>query len=210
MANILDFENIQDDSVTINFDGKEINVKKHIYESEKIEIAKNIAKIYFIDLDDFESGLTGKDLKNSIYTYYLIKYYTDLEIPKNVSYAISTDIVTISGLLDKILSCIPLNERANLSKIIDDTIEYEKFRIVQENSVENQLKRFIEYIEQNFNKDNLLKLLNEAKDGINGFDLSKFPMINEALKTFNSKEIPDIKKTQEFVDQMIPKMSNED
>lgn len=186
--NIYDLENITESPISFDFNGQTVTVKKHISESQKIAIANKVKTFYFtedgVSSPDFD--ISCKDLKNSVYVYSILANYTDVELGEDNDYVGIANIATVSGLLDKVLSCIPLIERAMFKEAIDDAIENEYRKIAEENNIENQIGKLIEWVKNKIpSKEEIEKLMQELPDTINKIDPSKLTFIQDAMKTLN-------------------------
>jgi hypothetical protein len=204
--NIYELENIIEPFVSIDFNGHSIAVKKHISENLKIAVAQKIKKFYFaVDgVSSPDTDITCKDLKNACYIYSVLDNYTDVKLGEDNDYVTIATIATESGLLDKVLSCIPLTERAMFKEAIDNAIENEYRKIAEENSIENQLKKFLEMVLSKIPDDKTIRdLLKSVKKDFKNFDVSKLNFLNDKSKEFGGKEIPNAEQVDKLVDGVI-------
>lgn len=204
--NIYELENIIEPFVSIDFNGHPIAVKKHISENLKIAIAQKIKKFYFsVDgVSSPDADISCKDFKNACYVYCILDNYTSVELGEDNDYVTIATIATESGLLDKVLSCIPLTERVMFKEAIDNAIENEYRKIAEENSIQNQLKKFLEMALSKIpDEEGIKKLLKSAKKEFKNFDPSKLQFLNEKSKEFTGKEIPNVEQVDKLVDGII-------
>lgn len=180
--NIFDLKDCLEEDVRIDFNGQPITIKKRVDMTTKLYIADRIKKLYFTE-SYINTEVTFKDFKNILYICFVLSNYTDIDLGEGTDFLEIADIAILSGLWDKVISCIPLNERAMLKEMIDDAIaeEYRKRR--EENSIENQLSKFIQWIQEKApSKEEIEGLLAKLPDMINKIEPNKLQFVQDAIK----------------------------
>lgn len=186
--NILELENKYIQPEKITFQGSDILINKYISYETKIFITNQMKIAYFADVDDIE--FTNQELKNAIFIDFVLKFYTDIDL-KDVDYLLTANIAIQSGLFDEVIKHIVESEIITLKEMIDTAIAEEKYKIQQENSIENQLNKFLtNVIEKIPNDKKIVSMIKTLKKELNGFKPEKFKVLNDILKSVGSKEVP--------------------
>lgn len=182
--------------ININFKGNDILITPYISDTMKsFAVNKIVDTIYNDENTDFseEQSFSNKDLKHTIFVNILLGYYTDIDI-SDMGYTEVCDIATLTGLLDEILKHIPQSEINTFTEFLNFAIEEKKFGIlitklneIKEDSIENQLKKFLVYIEENMTEKKLVSLIDKGIKKFNKLDMDKFGALNGVLKEFGEK-----------------------
>lgn len=196
--NISELQNIKNVSEVIDFNGLEINIKKHIPEDYKLYIANNIKEIIFGEnvinsTDDSElmgNELSNKSLKHSLFVLNVIKFYTDIEIDVNDIISVC-NLVVESGLYGKLISIIPPYEINSLNTIINEVILEEENKIKERNNFENFIKDFLTKLSDKLPTDEGLKdVIDKLPKIINDSNPENLKFIADAI-AFNNGILPN-------------------
>jgi hypothetical protein len=161
---------------TIYFNEREIQVKQYLPIESKIELIQLIINTSFIKNEETNLSQLNPCFKELLYNYFLVKFYTDLSL--NNEYSNQYDLLKSSGLLDQIISVIPIEELELLNDLLIRSIKQEFYRIEQERSFNGIVN----------------KLMNIIKD----FDIEK--MIEQLGNLQNSELIQEWMKQSKNVD----------
>lgn len=199
---ILDLEDKYIQPKKIIFQGKDVFINQYISYETKMYITNNIKVAYFSPSDDIEYSNT--ELKDALFKVFVLKFYTDIDFV-DVDYLLIVNIAVQSGLFDEVTKNIPTSELETLKEMIDNSITEEKYRIQQENSIENQLKRFLTNLIEKIPDDKkIISMVKTLKKELNGFKPEKIKVLNDILKNIGGKEIP----TKELIDNGIKTMED--
>lgn len=185
---ILDLEDKYIQPKKILFEGRDIFINQHIPYETKIYITNKLKVAYFSPADDIEYSNT--ELKDAIFKVFVLKFYTDIDMT-NVDYLLAANVALQSGLFDEVVNNIPVSEMITLKEMIDNSIAEEKYRIQQENSIENQLNRFLTKVIEKIPDDKkIVSMVKTLKKELNGFKPEKIKFLNDILKGIDGKEVP--------------------
>lgn len=162
----------------ISFNGLIIDVKNYLTITEKITLAKSIYESA-VDTDNGLHIVDGNSL-DIAFKVLLTEKYTNLTLPKNV---IETyDMLVESGLFQMIYSAIPKNEMWDLEEALENHIQAKKDEYEQKNRVQYIIKDLLGgLIEKMPDKEDMAKMIAEAKKTIDGFEPDKMEFVKEFL-----------------------------
>lgn len=191
------------DNVVLEFNEFKVNVKKYIPEYTKLFIVSQIKNIYFADsIISSNLNISNKELKNMLTTCLIIGNYTDIDT-SDMDYMDICNSVVESGLYDEIINIIPKREIDYLNNMIDNTIEEKRFELIIENSIENQFKKFLNYINENMSEKKLMGFIKKAKKELNGFKIENFDIIKDLAKNFGNIDTNSPEDLTKGIDKII-------
>jgi len=190
----------------LSFNGLDIEVKKYTTDVTKTYIANMITSIYFLEKDE-DTSISYKDLKNSLMVNSIISNYTNINLGDSSNYSSICNIAIQTGLYDKLLEIIPTSEITMLKERIEDSIQNKKDEIALENSVELQLKRFLEMALSKIPTDKgIITMVKTLKKEFNGFKPEKYPIIAEMAKALGGKDVPNPKDVADIGENILKQM----
>lgn len=161
----------------LDYNDLKIEIKKYLPIAQKLEL---VLSIYNSCVDE-DNGLkiVNGNSKNIALVYFITKYYTNINLPKDIFEAY--DILIETGLYNAIKNTIR-DEVIRVKEMLDEVIAYEDEKYYQENQfvyvVKNLLQELI----------NKVPSLEEAKDfvemvekEISGFDPNKVKFIKDFI-----------------------------
>jgi hypothetical protein len=191
------------DNVVLEFNEFKVNVKKYIPEYTKLFIVSQIKNIYFADsILSSNLNISNKELKNMLTTCLIIGNYTDIDV-SDMDYIDICDSVVESGLYDEIINIIPKREIDYLNNMIDNAIEEKRFELIIENSIENQFKKFLTYINENMSEKKLINFIKKAKKELNGFKIENFDIIKDLAKNFGNIDTNSPEDLTKSIDKIV-------
>lgn len=136
-----------------------------------------------------------------------IGLYADIQFDEDELDVDIYDFIMSSGLYDFVLKNHEDYERFKV--MFDSAIEEKKYQLQQENSVENQLKKFLEYVIENIpDNDKIMKLVKNLKKEFNGFKWEKNSVLGKVAKEYGNVDLPtkeNIEKTLDVVSEIVKK-----
>lgn len=137
----LEFLYVDIDDVLINFLDKDIKVRQFVDVETKMKIVNLIINVSFGDVDGAKKY--NPIVRDIMFVYCLLEYYTDLKVPDNKFYEVY-DLATKSGLVNELLSNIPEKELNNLNKMLEESLEEEYKYLDRKGSFVNTVTQLTE------------------------------------------------------------------
>lgn len=157
------------------YNGLNIELKTYLPIEEKIKLAAQVYASCVL----VENGIKmiSDNLKEVVGVYYIVDYYTNIILPKNVFEAY--DILINTGLYSEIKNRL-FDEISRVKKIIDQTIDFEKEKEEQKNKLTHIVKDFLmKIINKIPDKDEIVDTVKYIQDEL---DLDKIKFIEDFLE----------------------------
>lgn len=175
-----------DNTIQVEYNGLNIEVKKYLPFQEKLNLATSI---YKMSLNDAELVLIDKNAREIAKVYLITQYYTNISLPKDVLEAY--DLLMSTGVYEVIVKQIP-DEIIMIDMMIDNIEKYHEEKYRKENDVKNVLRRIIENTPS---PEELKKFIKETSEELKNFDPNKLNFVTEFLNQVNGDEANGHKKS---------------
>jgi len=187
-----------------------VKVKEYLPYVLKRAIINNIKSIC---LAKDENGKINYDsmAKKVMLDYTFCVNYTNIDLPEAIFD--TYDKLNSSGLMNYMKNKLGLIEEYNLLKnALNEEMDYElQFATIndfigyqKENSMESQLKKFLEIAISKIPDEKTIKnLIKNVKKEFKNFDPQKLQFLNDKSKEFTGKEIPNSESIDKLVDGVL-------
>lgn len=175
-----------DNTIQVEYNGLNIEVKKYLPFQEKLNLATSI---YKMSLNDAELVLIDKNAREIAKVYLITQYYTNISLPKDVLEAY--DLLMSTGVYEVIVKQIP-DEIIMIDMMVDNIEKYHEEKYRKENDVKNVLRRIIENTPS---PEELKKFIEETSEELKNFDPNKLNFVTEFLNQVNGDEVNGHKKS---------------
>lgn len=175
-----------DNTIQVEYNGLNIEVKKYLPFQEKLNLATSI---YKMSLNDAELVLIDKNAREIAKVYLITQYYTNISLPKDVLEAY--DLLMSTGVYEVIVKQIP-DEIIMIDMMVDNIEKYHEEKYRKENDVKNVLRRIIENTPS---PEELKKFIEETSEELKNFDPNKLNFVTEFLNQVNGDEANGHKKS---------------
>lgn len=175
-----------DNTIQVEYNGLNIEVKKYLPFQEKLNLATSI---YKMSLNDAEFVLIDKNAREIAKVYLITQYYTNISLPKDILEAY--DLLMSTGVYEVIVKQIP-DEIIMIDMMVDNIEKYHEEKYRKENDVKNVLRRIIENTPS---PEELKKFIEETSEELKNFDPNKLNFVTEFLNQVNGDEANGHKKS---------------
>lgn len=175
-----------DNTIQVEYNGLNIEVKKYLPFQEKLNLATSI---YKMSLNDAELVLIDKNAREIAKVYLITQYYTNISLPKDILEAY--DLLMSTGVYEVIVKQIP-DEIIMIDMMVDNIEKYHEEKYRKENDVKNVLRRIIENTPS---PEELKKFIEETSEELKNFDPNKLNFVTEFLNQVNGDEANGHKKS---------------
>lgn len=180
---------------------KEVLVNGIDMDNEKIgglvDICTSITKDGILEVDHL--------IKNIRLTLTTLPYYSNIEIDEENNTEFSNievyDYIMKSGIYDYVLG--RNIDFIRLKEMLDTAIEEKRYKVQQSNSIENQLFRFLNNINENLSEKKMISFLKKAKKEFAGVKIEDFPILKDLAKTYGNIELPNIDDISKNIDTVM-------
>lgn len=159
--------------IEVSFKDTLIPVRQYVTIDTKMSII-NIAVQESIDTN----GMIVRPIAEALLSLYIVFVYTDIAFADEVKAdALRTyDILENNGVIDLVVAAIPVAEYDSLIQAFNDVIEdYAKYRTSAAMAIESIFT-------------NLPNMIETMNNGLSDFDLEKFEVLNDVVKTMGGNE----------------------
>ena len=161
----------------LDYNGLKIEVKKYLSVSQKLEL---VLSVYNSCIDE-DNGLkvVNRNSKEIALVYFIAKYYTNINLPKDIFEAY--DILIETGLYNAIKNTI-YDEVIRIEEMLGEVIGYEDEKYYQENKFIYVIKNLLqELIDKVPTVDEAKDFMEIAQKELDGFDPSKVKFIQDFI-----------------------------
>lgn len=169
-------KNIDGNIITKEFGVLNIEIKKYLNITKKVEIATSM---YLSAID--ENNLIDDVSLDIVKKIFIIQNYTNITLPKDSSEAY--DLITETGIYNFVYSKMSIDERLELEMIISSFIATKMKEYKRDNSLEHIIKNTLEgFAEKVPNSEELSKLIETAKNEFANLDPDKMDFVKRFME----------------------------